>query len=141
VPAEPTVLAAALLAAWMIALMLWRMVAAPLCAARLPPDVAQRWIERLQQSIYAGGIVMTAIATGQCLSGAPAAALLTGSLCVLCVLTRQALLPAAAAARDAAISSAELARRSQLLHRAGLAVDLVQVVLLPVAIALALAPV
>lgn len=109
----------------------------PMASLRLDADVAGRFVRALFPACYgfcAGGSVVAAIL---CAGAAPAAAALSLAACLAFLFARQVLLPAIDAARDAAMADTGSARRFRHLHRAGLAISALQVVLLLMAFAFA----
>jgi hypothetical protein len=112
---------------------------APLAATRLAPDIAGRLMRALLPCVYATGLVGSSLAALLCAGTAPVAASLSLVAALGFLLTWQVLVPALEAARDAAITDAGAARRFARLRRAGIAVNLLQPVVLLLAFLYAMA--
>jgi hypothetical protein len=103
---------------------------APLVFMRLPPDIAGRFIRALFPWYYGFGFIGSSVAALLCAGTASTAAGFAFATALGFLLARQVLMPAINAARDAAMADPAAARRFERLHRASVAVNLVQVVLL-----------
>ncbi len=112
---------------------------APLVFMRLQPDIAGRFIRALFPWYYGFGFIGSSLSALLCVRTAPGAAGLAFATALGFLVARQALMPAINAARDASMADAAAARRFERLHRASVAVNLVQVMLLLGAFAAALA--
>jgi hypothetical protein len=99
---------------------------APLTFMRLEPDVAGRLIRALFPWYHATALVGSSLAAVLCAGAAPVAASLSLAAALGFLLTRQVLVPAVHAARDAAMADAGAAQRFTRLHRASVAVNVVQ---------------
>ena len=112
---------------------------APLVFMRLQPDIAGRFIRALFPWYYGFGFIGSSLSALLCARTAPGAAGLAFATALGFLVARQALMPAINAARDASMADAAAARRFERLHRASVAVNLLQVMLLLGAFAAALA--
>ena len=112
---------------------------APLVFMRLQPDIAGRFIRALFPWYYGFGFIGSSLSALLCVRTAPGAAGLAFATALGFLVARQALMPAINAARDASMADAAAARRFERLHRASVAVNLLQVMLLLGAFAAALA--
>jgi hypothetical protein len=112
---------------------------APLVFMRLQPEVAGRFIRALFPWYYGFGFIGSALAALLCAGTAPLSAGLAFATAFGFLIARQALMPDINAARDASMADAAAARRFERLHRASVAVNLVQVLLLLGAFAAAIA--
>ncbi|MBC7779278.1 MAG: DUF4149 domain-containing protein [Proteobacteria bacterium] len=109
----------------------------PLVFIRLNPQIAARFIRALFPWYYAFGVIGSGSAALLCAAHAPIASALTFVVCLAFIVARQALLPAINAARDAAMSDSTIARRFERLHRASVALNVLQMLLLALAFAFA----
>lgn len=132
-------LGALALAAALGAMLFFSACVAPLLSMRLDRDVAGRLRRALSSADHAWGACGSGVAAILCAGTAPAAAALSFAACLTFLSSRQALLPAIDAARDAAMADAGSARRFRHLHRAGLAVRALEFMMLLVALLLATA--
>lgn len=112
---------------------------APLVFMRLQPDIAGRFIRALFPWYYGFGFIGSSLSALLCVRTAPGAAGLAFATALGFLVARQALMPAINAARDASMADAAAARRFERLHRASVAVNLLQVMLLLGAFAAAIA--
>jgi hypothetical protein len=103
---------------------------APLAFLRLEPDVAGRLVRALFPAYHATGLVGSGLAAGLCAGAAPVAASLSLAAALGFLFVRQVLMPAVHAARDAAMADGGAARRFTRLHRASVAVNIVQIAIL-----------
>ena len=103
---------------------------APLVFLRLQPEIAGRFIRALFPWYYGFGVIGSGLSALLCADTAPTAAGLAFASALVFLFARQVLMPAINAARDASMADAAAARRFDRLHRASVAVNIVQVVLL-----------
>lgn len=103
---------------------------APLVFMRLQPDIAGRFIRGLFPWYYGFGLIGSSLSALLCARTAPGAAGLAFATALGFMFARQTLMPAINAARDASMADTVAARRFERLHRASVALNLVQVVLL-----------
>ena len=103
---------------------------APLVFMRLQPEIAGRFIRALFPWYYGFGFIGSSLSALLCAGTAPTAAALTFATALGFLLARQVLMPAVNAARDASMADPAAAGRFARLHRASVAVNLLQVVLL-----------
>lgn len=103
---------------------------APLVFMRLQPEIAGRFIRALFPWYHGFGFTGSSLSALLCAGTAPTAAAFAFATALGFLLARQILMPALNAARDASMADPVAAGRFDRLHRASVALNLVQVVLL-----------
>jgi len=134
---DPVAWGALAIAATLGAMVFFSICIAPLAFMRLEAQIATRFIRAVFPWYYAYGLVGSGLAAALCAAHAPIASSLSFVVCLGFLISRQGLMPAINAARDASMSDPSLARRFTMLHRTSAGINLVQIVLLMVAFAFA----